>query len=296
MSVTAAISLKEAVQANGGSVIVFGTPAEETSGGKVTMAEQGLFASVDAALMAHPSRFYEKSGVSMAMEALQFDFYGKSSHAAAKPQDGINALDAVIQTFNAINALRQHVPSDIRIHGIISKGGVAANVVPDHGQAQFYVRSKSKTTLSAVVAKVKNCAKAAALATGSRLEISNYELGYDNLITNEVLSNTFTNNLIALGVNPADIKSGLDHGSLDIGNVSQLIPAIHPYIQVPDSPYGGHTLEFRDAVGSDKGMQTLLMGAKALAWTGYDLLNDAQLMQTVKNEFLSSKAAKGTNI
>ncbi|MDU0204857.1 M20 family metallopeptidase [Paenibacillus sp. MAH-36] len=288
MSVTAAIALKKAVDQFGGTVIVFGTPAEETSGGKVTMAEQGLFDAVDAALMVHPSQFYERSGVSMAMEAVQFDFIGKTAHAAARPQDGINALDAVIQTFNAINALRQHMTSDVRIHGIITHGGTAANVVPDHGQAQFYVRTRTKSTLGTMVEKVKDCARAAALATGTTLQISNYELGYDNLITNEALSEAFVQNLINLGVDPAQIHHGLDHGSIDIGNVSQRTAAIHPYIQIPNSPYGGHTIEFKDAAGSENGMQALLLGAKSLAWTGYDILSNPNLLLKIRKEFLAT--------
>lgn len=285
MSLAAAIALREAADQFGGTVMLFGTPAEETSGGKVTLAEQGYFDSVDAALMAHPSLHYEKSGASMAMEALQFDFFGQTAHAASSPQDGINALDGVIQTFNAINALRQHVSADVRIHGIVTKGGVAANVVPDRGQAQFYVRSRSSKTLGTVIAKVKACAEAAALATGCRLEISNYELGYMNLITNERLSGIFTDNLVRLGVDPTDIKSGLDHGSIDMGNVSQKTAAIHPYVLVPNCEDGGHTIGFRDAVGDDRGQQALLMGAKALACTGYDLLADRPLLRAVREEF-----------
>lgn len=295
MSVSAAIALREAADVFGGTIILFGTPAEETSGGKVAMAEQGMFDTVDAALMAHPSSVYEKSGESMAMEALQFDFFGKASHAASKPQDGINALDAVIQTFNAINALRQHLPSDVRIHGIISQGGTAANIVPDRGQAQFYVRSRSKGTLISTVAKVKICAEAAALATGCAFEISNYEIGYENLVTNETLSSLFTSNLIQLGVDPSEIKSGLDHGSIDMGNVSQKTAAIHPYVKVPNCNYGGHTIGFRDAVGDDRGMQTLIMGAKALAYSGFDLLAEPSLIETVKQEFSKWKNSVANN-
>jgi amidohydrolase len=288
MSCTAAIALKavlEGVQGVGGRIVVFGTPAEETSGGKVTMAEQGFFEGVDVAMMAHPYKAYEKSGKSLAIEALQFDFHGKSAHAAANPQDGINALDGVLQLFNSINALRQHVTSDVRIHGIISKGGEAANVVPDHAQAQFYVRAATKAELTKVIAKVKAAAEGAAVSMGCKLDISNYELGYDNLITNETLSELVCANLVELGVDASEFHTGLDHGSLDLGNVSHIVPAVHPYIKVPDSPYDLHTPEFREAVGSDRGMAALLLGAKALAFTGYDLLTKPELLQKVQAEF-----------
>lgn len=296
MSASAGIALKEVVDLHGGTVIVFGTPGEEVGGGKVTMAEQGYFDRVDAALMAHPSANHERSGVSLAMEALQFDFYGKSAHAAASPQNGINALDGVIQLFNSVNALRQHVTKDVRIHGIITEGGVAANVVPDYAQARFYVRCVSKQYLSKLVEKVKTCASAAASAMGCKVEISNYELGYDNLITNEALSHLYVSNLVELGIDPAQIKQGLDHGSIDIGNVSQRTAAIHPYIQLRDCPYGGHTVEFRDAVGDERGMETLLLGIQVLAATGYDLITEPSLLHAVRKEFLNNPLTEKTQL
>src|SRR5690606_39160048 len=135
------------------------------------------------------------SGESLAMDAIQFAYKGKASHAAASPEKGINALDSVIQLFNGINALREHLPTDVRIHGIISDGGVAANVVPDYAVAQFYIRAKERSYLNEVVGKVKNIANGAALMTGATLEISNYELSYDDMNTNQTLSDAFTENL-----------------------------------------------------------------------------------------------------
>ncbi|WP_082882240.1 M20 family metallopeptidase [Paenibacillus swuensis] len=294
MSLAAAVSLRAVVDSHGGAVSVFGTPAEETSGAKVTLAEQGYFKGIDAAMMAHPASVYERSGKSLALEALQFEFHGRSAHAASGPHKGINALDATLLTFTAINALRQHLTPEVRIHGVITKGGEAANIVPDYACAQFYVRTASKNTLPGIVDKVKNCAEAAALATGCRLEISNYELGYDDLMTNEALSDLFTGNLVALGVPPEKIKQGLDHGSIDMGNVSHVVPAIHPYVQMPDCPYGGHTVEFRDAAGDERGQHALLMGAKALAWTGLDLLTQPLCLQDVKDEFAARKGLESS--
>lgn len=285
MSLAAGISVSKVIKETGGKVIVFGTPAEETSGGKVTYAEQGLFDTVDVALMVHPSQNYEKSGTSKAMEAIQFDFYGNAAHAASHPEDGVNALDAVIQTFNNINALRQHTTDDVRIHGIISQGGKAPNIIVDRAQAQFYVRTKQMETVEQMVEKVINCAKGAALATGCRMELSKHEFGYANLITNETLSSVYNDNLIQLGVKKEEIKSGLSHGSNDMGNVSQKVPAIHPYIKVPNAPFPVHTNEFRDAVGSDDGMKTLILGAKTLAATGYDVLTKREILEKIKEEF-----------
>jgi amidohydrolase len=286
MGIAAGIGLSSAAEEYGGKIYVYGTPAEETRGGKVTMAEAGVFDHLDAALMVHPYYRHQRSGTSLAMDALQFEFFGKSAHAAAAPHEGINALDAVIQTFNGINALRQHVKSDVRIHGIIPEGGKAANIVPDYAVAQFYIRAASRSYVNEVTKKVKACAEAAALAAGARLEVSNYEFSYDDMVTNEEISAAFTANLIDLGVQSGDIYHDEgDHGSLDMGNVSQVVPSIHPYIQICSEFYACHTHEFREAAMSDQGREALILGAKAMALTGYDLLTDSQLLEKVKKEF-----------
>lgn len=283
-SVVAGIALSKVVGEVGGKVYVYGTPAEETRGGKVTMAEQHVFDHLDAAMMVHPYAHYEKSGHSLAIDAIQFEFFGKPAHAAASPHEGINALDAVIQTFNSINALRQHVTSDVRIHGIIPHGGDAANIVPEYAVGQFYVRAASRKYLNELVKKVKACAEGAALQTGATLKISNYELSYDEMTTNQALSEQFTENLIALGVDPNEIEERGEGGSIDMGNVSQVAPAIHPYIKICDA-WACHTPQFRDAAMSDEGREGMLLGAKALATTGYDLLTNQELLAQVKAEF-----------
>ena len=278
----AAVSLKEAVKEYGGKILVIGTPAEETDGGKVVMVDKGVFDSVDIAMMIHPAQAYESSGSSMAMEALQFDFYGKPAHGAASPHKGVNALDALVNMYVAISTLRQQLTTDVRIHGIVSKGGHAANIIPDHTQAQYYVRASKKETLQEVIEKVKNCAYGAALVTGCKVEISNYEASYDNMVTNQVLSDLYDKNLVKTGVNPEDIHKGLDHGSLDMGNVSQVVPAIHPFTKICDSGIAGHTEEFRDASGSKEGFTQFLKGIKALALTGYDLLSKPELIEEIR--------------
>ncbi|MFL6554903.1 MAG: M20 family metallopeptidase, partial [Bacillus sp. (in: firmicutes)] len=169
MSAGAGVLLSKIVDEIGGRVVVLGTPAEETNGAKVPMAEQGIFDDIDAAMILHPADESYESGESLAMDAIQFDFRGRTSHAAASPEKGINALDAVIQLFNGINALRQHVTSDVRIHGIIKEGGVAANIVPDKAVAQFYVRAKDRSYLNEVVQKVISIAKGASSMTGAEV-------------------------------------------------------------------------------------------------------------------------------
>lgn len=284
MSCGAAAGLIRVLDRTGGRVVVLGTPAEETDGAKVDMAEKGVFMDIDAAMILHPEDKTYESGTSLAMDALQFEFRGKPSHAAASPHEGINALDAVILTFNGINALRQHVTTDVRIHGIITEGGKAANIVPDKAVAQFYVRAGNKKYLAEVVEKVKNIAGGAALMTGASLEISNYEISYDDMKTNRTLSKAFTDNLKLAGVKDI-LPSRSDTGSIDMGNVSNVVPAIHPLIGISDNKIVGHTTEFRDATMTDKAHEALVRGACALALTGYDVITDKELLKQIKEEF-----------
>lgn len=288
MSAGAAVALSKLLSKIGGRIVVFGSPAEETDGAKVAMAEQGAFKNIDVAMILHPGDKTTESGSSLAMDALQFDFKGKASHAAASPHEGINALDAVILTFNGINALRQHVTSDVRIHGIITEGGKAANIVPDRAIAQFYIRAGKKKYLKELVDKVKNIARGAALMTGAVLNISNYEISYDNMNTNNALSTAFSNNLKYIGI--TDIEtSRSSYGSIDMGNVSNVVPAIHPYISIsPDKPLVSHTTEFRDATLTDTAHAALIKGAAALALTGYDVIADSNLLEKIKAEFKKS--------
>lgn len=270
MSAGAGVILSKILDEVGGKIIVYGTPAEETNGAKVIFAEQGIFDELDVAMMVHPSDKTIESGTSMALYPLQFTYTGKTAHAASCPQDGINALNSVIQLFNGIDALRQHVTPDVRIHGIITNGGVAANIVPDKAVAQFYFRAATKETLDDILLKVKNIAQGAALMTGSTLEMTRYELANDNLKTNKSLSEAFSKNLRTLGIK--DICEAKDTGSSDIGNVSHKTPTIHPYIGISNCSVTGHSVNMADATITPFAHERLLIGALALAYTGYDVL------------------------
>lgn len=172
----------------------------------------------------------------------------------------------------------------MRIHGIIKEGGLAANVVPDKAVAQFYVRAKDRKNLNEVVEKVKNIAQGAALMTGAQLYIDNYELSYDNMITNLTLSQLFTENLLSTGI--AEVKKSRDsYGSIDMGNVSHVVPAIHPYIGLDSPGLSAHTQEFADLTITDNSHKVLAQGALALAQTGYDLITNEELLKKVKDEF-----------
>lgn len=271
MSAGAGVALSKVLHEIGGKVIVYGTPAEETNGGKVILAEAGVFDELDAAMIVHPDGETRASGSSSALYPIRFIYKGKTAHAASCPEKGINALNSVIQLFNGIDALRQHVTPDVRMHGIITKGGVAANIVPDEAIADLYFRASTKERVTEVVEKVKKIAEGAALMTGATLEMERYELPYDDLNTNEALSEMFNNNLRELGI--TDIKEAkATGGSSDIGNVSYVAPTIHPYIGITDCPMVGHSVEMAKATTTSKAHDRLLIAALAMAYTGHDVI------------------------
>jgi amidohydrolase len=268
----------------GGKVFVIGTPAEETNGAKVDMADQGIFDNIDVVLMAHPADKTQVSIESLAIEALEFEFIGKAAHAASDPEKGINALDGVIATFNNINALRQHIESTARIHGIITEGGVAANIVPDRAVANFYVRATTKIYLNELIEKVKNCARAAALSTGLKLNISNYEKSYDNFVSNEAFDNLFLKNIIKYDVKQLE-KNKTSLGSLDAGNVSHKCPTIHPMFSISKTPLIPHTREFALATLTPYAYKQMRSIIGALSQTGIDLITNNELLKKVKDDF-----------
>lgn len=282
---SAAIALKAAIDEFGGEVMVIGAPAEETDGGKINLAKAGIYDKLDVALMAHPFYRFAKSGNMYAIEPLQFEFFGRESHAAAEPENGINALDGVMQTFAAINALREHLRDSVRIHGIIKDGGKAANIVPGYACAQFYVRAASTNYLKEVVEKVKHCAQGAAECTGATLKITNFENGYDNMMSNETLSERATAHLRELGVD-GPMEPEHTKGSSDVGAVSQKCPTIHAWFDVSgDDSIRTHMVEFEKCTGSDYGIANMFVQAAALAMTGEDVLKEPQFLADAKEEY-----------
>lgn len=285
VSTGAGIVLKHIIDEIGGTVIVFGTPAEETSGAKVTYVENNEFDGVDIAMMAHPASEYTKSGTSLALEPIQFEFFGKTAHAASAPEKGINALDGAIQTFNSVNALREHMRSDSRVHGVIMEGGRAANIVPEYAKVQYYVRSTTKTYNMELLEKVKNCARGAALATGTELKITKFEFNYDNMVTNETLSNVFNKQIYDIaGITMSEPPKST--GSIDAGQVSQVCPTIHPYFDVTnDKTIAGHTRELADSTLKDYAKEQMKNTIAALVLTAADVIQDKKLYEEIKYEF-----------
>ncbi|WP_419882717.1 M20 family metallopeptidase [Peribacillus sp. B-H-3] len=285
-SIAAGIALSKVVEETGGEAVVFGTPAEEggpNGSAKGSFVKHGLLEGIDAALMIHPSGKTGLTSPSLAVDPLDFFFYGKAAHAAGSPEEGINALDAVIGLFNGINALRQQLPSDVRIHGIITHGGDAPNIIPDFASARFFIRASTWKRAEEVSAKVRNVAQGAALAAGATVKIERFQNEVHDIVINTSLDEVLREELENLG-ETVDKRSG-GIGSTDAGNVSHVVPTAHPYIKIGHDELIAHTNEFREAAGSRQGEHALLTGAKALALTGYRLLTDKELLQKVKTEF-----------
>lgn len=285
-SVAAGIALAEVISETGGEVVIFGTPAEEggpNGSAKGSFVKNGLLEGVDAALMLHPSGKTGLSSPTLAVDPLDFHFYGRAAHAAGSPEHGINALDAVIQLFNGINALRQQLSSDVRIHGIITHGGDAPNIIPEYASARFFIRASTWKSTEEVSTKIRNIAEGAALATGSTVKIERFQNEVQDFIINQSLDEIVGEELSLLGEEVNGKSGGL--GSTDAGNVSHVVPTSHAYIKIGPDDLIAHTNEFREAAGSLQGDQALVTGAKALALTGYRLITDKNLLEKVQNEF-----------
>ncbi|KON86338.1 amidohydrolase [Sporosarcina globispora] len=293
-SVAAAIALSKVIDETGGEAVVFGTPSEEggpNGSAKGSFVKHGLLEGIDAALMVHPSNHTRLTSSSLAVDPLDFEFIGKPAHAAASPEEGINALDAVIQLFNGINALRQQLKDDVRIHGIITHGGDAPNIIPEYAKARFFIRAATRTSLNEVTRKVKAVAEGAALATGAKLNVIAFQNEVDNLLLNKTYDQVFKEVIEDLGETVVEgDRDGI--GSTDAGNISQVVPTIHPYIKIGGDNLVAHTVPFREAAASVKGDEALITGAKGLALTAYQLVTDPALLESIKQEFLERKAAE----
>lgn len=293
-SVAAALALASSGVLQRGTLEVIGTPAEEEGGGKIVMADQGVFTGVDAVMMFHPREKNMMTRGALACVDAVFKFYGVPAHAASAPHLGVSALDGVIQTFVGINALRQFFTDDVRVHGFITHGGSATNIVPAFAEAKFLMRAATVAGLQQVRAKVFAAAQGAAAMSGARLEIEE-GLTYAERNNNHALAALFQANIEQLGLHADAAPAQGGVGSSDIGNVSQLTAAIHPYLRIGDVV--PHTAEFAAAAASDAGIDAMLNAARALAMTTFDLQHSAPF-KAVRDEFLAWQAvhlASGEN-
>lgn len=290
LSVASAIALSNVIEEIGGEVVVLGTPAEEggdNGSAKASFVKHGLLDGIDACLMIHPGSENKATGNLLANIPLDYEYFGKPAHASSCPEKGINALDSVILLFNGINALRQHVTEDVRIHGIITDGGYAPNIVPEYAKARFYIRANTIKDARNVSARIKNIAEGAALSTGANLKITPFQNEVDNQVINKSFDILFVEVSKTLGLE-VDINVEKGIGSSDVGNISQVIPTIQPTIKIGDNLLG-HSPEFCNAAISKEGDEALILGAKALALTALELLTDKSKLVEVKEDFKKSQ-------
>jgi amidohydrolase len=286
-SLGSAIALRRILGDAAGSLAVVGTPAEEGGGGKVWLAEAGVFDEMDAAMMFHPGLLNIPGKDMLGRIRFKMEFFGRTAHASGTPDRGINALDAMVTAYTSINAIRQHLRPDGRIHGVITHGGDAPNIIPDYAAGLFYVRAGSRAYLDEIFERVKNCARGAALAIGAESKIEIDPPKFDPLKRNVALEAAVRANMDALGI-PIDPDDGR-RGSSDIGNLSHYLPAIHPWLAIvgPDIP--SHSSGFCEATTSARGRETLLKAAKLLAMTAYDFLTSAELRNRAMEDFKESE-------
>lgn len=272
-SVGAGIILKEVINKYNieGTVKVFGTPAEERVGGKITMIREGVFKDVDAALILHPCDASIPDDISFAQVNLKFDFGGKASHAAAYPWEGRSALSGVIALFNSVNSMRLHLKDYARVHGIITDGGSIHNIIPEKSTAIFNVRALSIEYLNEICDMLKNCAEGAAISTGTSVEVIQLDEIYKEIKNDSRLVNIVRENFEVLGEDyiERDLTQGI--GSTDTGNLTHEIPAIQAYIKLKENT-ATHTEEFAVAAGGEEGKIALIKAVKVLAMCGVDVL------------------------
>jgi amidohydrolase len=270
-----------------GKVRVLGTPAEEHGCGKELMAREGALEGVDAALMMHPSGANLANMPCIAMAELEIVYHGQAAHAAAMPERGVNALDAMMIGYNAMSALRQHIGRDERVHGIVTEGGQAPNVVPDRTAGRFYVRAADFDALVPLKERVEACFRAGATATGCEIEVRWGAADYRDFFYNAPLAESFVENARTLGREffpwdklPASVK-----GSTDMGNISYRVPSIHPMLASAPAHVTIHNVEFEKWAGSEMGDGAALDGAKSLAMTAIDYMTDPELRERARAVF-----------
>jgi len=285
-SVNTAIALSKLKKELIGKIVCIGTPAEELMNAKGTMIKNRVFEEIDAVLMIHGGPRNNTKLIVLALDGLEFSYKGKASHAASAPYEGINALDAVILLFNGVNALRQQLKDDVRIHGNVIKGGDSVNIIPETASARFYIRSQHRKYLDKVVEKVKNCARGAALQTGNGLTISVFHDSTSNLLKNSFLIKEFEENFKSTGEKLDEDPFLL--GSSDIGDLSYFIPTIHPMVKTAEEGYALHTVEFLNYGKTETAHYGMIVGMKSMAMTAVRVLMDGQFLKNVREDFLEN--------
>ncbi|OGK84908.1 MAG: hypothetical protein A2X52_03500 [Candidatus Rokubacteria bacterium GWC2_70_16] len=272
-----------------GRIQVIGTPAEEGGAGKVRLMEAGVFKDVDAAMMIHGRPGTQIWRPSLGIIKVKCEFSGRAAHASSWPWRGVNALNAMIQLFVSLDMMRQQVRPDARIHGVITKGGDQANIIPEHTAAEFYLRAPTRDYCQELLRRFEGCAQGAATATGCTATVTPDPIIHDPLRPNFTMAALFGKNLerIDFPVDPDDGQAG--YGSTDCGNVSQALPTIHPYIRISPDGIPGHSREFAEWAKSPLARTGMVAAAKTLAMTALDLLADPEALRKAKEEFAKAQ-------
>lgn len=267
-------------------VVVLGTPAEEDGGGKIDLIEAGAFKNLDVVFMAHPSQENAAYLPDAAEHDVTVKYYGKASHAAAYPWEGVNALDAAVLAYNNLSVLRQQLKPTWRAHGIIKNGGVKPNIIPSYSELIYYFRAPSMKELRVLTKKAEECFRAAALATGCTVEIKGGTHDYYNVLPNKSLWKAYVENGKKLGIEfiSEDAMLKGPSGSTDFGNVSFVVPGIHPYFYIGSNALN-HTEQYTEAAGSQEAQFYTLRTAKALAMTALDVIFKPELLERIREDF-----------
>ncbi|KAI9336064.1 hypothetical protein BDR26DRAFT_865059 [Obelidium mucronatum] len=265
---------------------LFGTPAEETWGGKINFIEQGAFKGVDAALMVHPGNANVTYAKYLALSGVYVEYHGKSAHAASCPWEGKNALDALIQSYNAMSMLRQQVLPSTRIHGVIKKGGDAANVIPSHTKGDFMMRTEKLADLKDLIPKMRAIFESSAVATGTTVEITEDPV-FEDVVINASLAERFEKYARENGCQFAskEVQTSKSYGSTDMGNVTHAVPGIHPVFDIECTTFDIHTNEFREGASTETAHKATLRAGKCLCLTAVDVIVNPEFRKQVREEF-----------
>lgn len=289
VSVGSGIAMREFADLYGGEIQVIGTPAEETAGAKVEMAKRGAFDDFDVVMMAHPADTDAESFDTLALKSVKYEFFGRPAHAAGAPEEGRNALDAVINFFNMVNALRQQTKTDARIHGIITHGGSAVNVIPDYTEAIFNIRGNKMADVEPLYERVTACAEGAALGTGTTVKVSKVDEDFMDTRSNRTLSDLACDQMEILGHPMLRLGGMILPGSSDLGDVSYHCPAIQLGMSMGPAedgkPYGPHTVEFAKQACTDGAMERCLDFVKGFTMTAVKLMTEPEHLKKIKAEF-----------
>ena len=281
-SVLAGVALKQVIDHVGGKVVVLGCPAEEggeNGSAKASYVKAGVIDDIDIALMIHPGNETYPTINTLAVDVLDIKFYGKSAHASENADEALNALDAMISYFNGVAQLRQHIKKSHRVHGVILDGGKAANIIPDYTHARFYTRATTRKDLDILTERVNQIARGAAIQTGCDYEFGPIQNGVNEFIKTPKLDELFEKYAIEVGEEVSYDDFGF--GSTDTGNVSHIVPTIHPHVKIGSRNLVGHTHRFREAAASVHGDQALIRGAKIIALMGLELIENKKLFDEV---------------